>query len=210
MCESKVGNAGLAVVLDEDSNPLTNQPRGILRTAQANTKGLSTHLNACHPEESETYETCNLTVLSKREEHRRGKLKKKRPSQDSSQLKMFFGDDGNMKLDAPKIDPKLQSQWDKGLVDFCAKTHTSFSRVSGEPWSDLISILFSQRRRVQLKSRITISRHVKQRAEDLLVNITKVIRHEVPHLQSVAFTTDCWSSSHKDAYISLTVQYIDK
>ena len=209
VCEADL-KGSLNLKLDQEGNPAPHQLRGMLKITQSNTKGIATHLLSSHPEEYELFEVCRKETIRKREEKRAKDTGKKRcASLDSSQLKFAVGD-GTMKLDMPKVDPDLQEKWDKAVVDFCAKTHTSFTKVSSEPWNELISLLFTPKKRVELKSRITISRHVEKRATELLVKITKVIRLQVPHLKCVAFTTDIWTSRGNDSYISLTVHFIDK
>ena len=63
--------------------------------------------------------------------------------------------------------------------------------------------------RLTVKHPTTYSHLVEKRAEEVRVTVMKIIKNCAESLFSASFTTDMWTSRAMDAYISLTLHYID-
>ena len=65
-------------------------------------------------------------------------------------------------------------------------------------------------KRIKVKSRFALSKHVGARADRVLDEIVAVLGAVKETIPSCSFTTDLWTSRSQDAYISLTVHLIDR
>ena len=93
------------------------------------------------------------------------------------------------------------------MVEYAADSFSSYKQLSSESFKKLVAVA---NKMIKVKSRTTLSRHMKIRANKILNQIVTNIREEKTFLKSVAFTTDVWTSITGDSYISLTVHYIDR
>ena len=63
---------------------------------------------------------------------------------------------------------------------------------------------------MKVKHPTSLSRMVDKSAEEVMKEITDIIRTVKEDLVSLGFTTDLWTSRAMDSYLSLTVSFIDR
>ena len=63
---------------------------------------------------------------------------------------------------------------------------------------------------VKVKNPRTLSRMADKSYEELMANLTAIIKMVKADLVSLGFTTDLWTSRALDSYISLTLSFIDR
>ena len=107
---------------------------------------------------------------------------------------------------APQVDKDLDERFHRELIKHIASTCTSFNQY-GESFQRVISIL---NKRVKVKHPRTLSRMIDTSAEELMADLTAIIKTVKNDLVSLGFTTDLWTSRALDSYISLTVSFIDR
>ena len=104
------------------------------------------------------------------------------------------------------MDKELQEKFDEALIEHITETCTSFHQY-GESFQRLISVLT---KKVKVKHPTSLSRMVDKSAEEVMKEITDIIRTVKEDLVSLGFTTDLWTSRAMDSYLSLTVSFIDR
>ena len=63
---------------------------------------------------------------------------------------------------------------------------------------------------MEVLSRFALAKHVTKSADDLMKDVTSIIKTCRTEMEGVSFTTDIWTSATMDSFISLTVHFIDK
>ena len=110
---------------------------------------------------------------------------------------------------AQESDAALDKRITDSRITFLADSGVAFQVVGR---SSFINMIKTANRRIKLKSPKTYMRLTKVKAEEIdksIRDIIKTIREE-GDITSVAFTTDIWTSRSQDAYMSLTIHFIDK
>ena len=116
-----------------------------------------------------------------------------------------------------EITPRLgggsfQKKWDLALVQFAAKEKASFKMLGGPAFRELIGSLtnhpFTRFPKFKLKTGVTISRQVQREAKEVRDNIVRIIWSVKEELNSIAYTTDIWTSRNGDPFMSLTIHFL--
>ena len=162
-----------------------------------NISGVQRHLESKHPTIFKEFSTKKAEVLTKKKKKSKSKSGMA-PPRDKKQPPLSF---------TPVVDPELQKRWDDALVDYIGDSYVSFSQVSKPSFQKLIKVA---NKKIKVKTRKTLSNHVEKKSKQILSQIVKVLKESCPDLVSVSFTTDMWTSREGDAFISLTIHYIDK
>ena len=164
----------------------------------SNITGIQRHLEGQHKKEFAIFKE-EKDLLAKHESDNKKTQKKNEPDLGPKMKQAKFA----WKI----VDKELQRRWDNALVDYAADSFSSYKQLSSESFKKLVAVA---NKMIKVKSRTTLSRHMKIRANKILNQIVANIREEKTFLKSVAFTTDVWTSITGDSYISLTVHYIDR
>ena len=164
----------------------------------SNITGIQRHLEGQHKKEFAIFKE-EKDLLAKHESDNKKTQKKNEPDLGPKMMQAKFA----WKI----VDKELQRRWDNALVDYAADSFSSYKQLSSESFKKLVAVA---NKMIKVKSRTTLSRHMKIRANKILNQIVANIREEKTFLKSVAFTTDVWTSITGDSYISLTVHYIDR
>ena len=82
----------------------------------------------------------------------------------------------------------------------------AFSSVETEGFKKLFNVADSK---LTVKSRHTFSRKVEAKHQNIMKEVCEIVSSCKPEMQSLAITNDCWTSRSNDAYISLTLHFID-
>ena len=177
-----------------------------------NTSGLLCHLEACHSKLAQVriYLILDLLLHSLRSwtpgsgneffRDRRGNQESGEGSASKRPREDFFSPQVH------QVDKELQEKFDEALIEHITETCTSFHQY-GESFQRLISVLT---KKVKVKHPTSLSRMVDKSAEEVMKEITDIIRTVKEDLVSLGFTTDLWTSRAMDSYLSLTVSFIDR
>ena len=193
----------------------TSCPNTIIKTKESNTSGLDSHLSRKHPDIYKKFLAKRADVLKQRDERKALRESRKRRvgvlDLNSSKQTKLGSRTGVLSMTSPSPDPQVQKLWDDALVDYLAETHVSFRQVSGTPFRKLVNVSNkNSRSKIVVKSRRQLTKHVKKRTEELLSELSGIIRACKTDMKSCSFTTDLWTSRAGDAFLSLTVHFIDK
>lgn len=164
----------------------------------SNITGIQRHLEGQHKKEFAIFKE-EKDLLAKHESDNKKTQKKNEPDLGPKMMQAKFA----WKI----VDKEPQRRWDNALVEYAADSFSSYKQLSSESFKKLVAVA---NKMIKVKSRTTLSRHMKIRANKILNQIVTNIREEKTFLKSVAFTTDVWTSITGDSYISLTVHYIDR
>ena len=164
----------------------------------SNITGIQRHLEGQHKKEFAIFKE-EKDLLAKHESDNKKTQKKNEPDLGPKMMQAKFA----WKI----VDKEPQRRWDNALVEYAADSFSSYKQLSSESFKKLVAVA---NKMIKVKSRTTLSRHMKIRANKILNQIVANIREEKTFLKSVAFTTDVWTSITGDSYISLTVHYIDR
>ena len=106
-------------------------------------------------------------------------------------------------------DAALDKRVTEAIITFLADSGVAFMTVGR---SSFVNLIKTANKRIKLKSPKQYMRLTKVRAEEIDKAIRDIIRtiRNKGDIKSVAFTTDIWTSRSQDAYISLTIHFIDK
>ena len=107
---------------------------------------------------------------------------------------------------AQAFDKDLDERFHRALIAHIAETCTSFNQY-GASFQKVVTIL---NKRMKVKHPHTLSKMVDKEAEQLMADITAIIKTVKSDLVSLGFTTDLWTSRALDSYISLTLSFIDR
>lgn len=177
-----------------------------LKTLQGTTKPMFTHMEAHHQPEYEQFLRQHNEVENARAERR----KRKRSGDGTMQLKLFSNNNNQVGLDN-RLDPKLQARWDDAVVKFVSETGISFFNC--EKLGILLEAIWPNGKlRLKVKSRVTVSRHVKERSLSLKVEVFSIlisVAQEDGGLPGIAFTSDLWRSRALDSFMALTCHFIN-
>ena len=179
-----------------------------------NTTGLGRHLASQHSQLNKVWifieiylyvsQFCDFQELLEKKTERDGERVKRKASEDDNPALSKRPKEDFFK--APQVDTDLDARFHKELIKHIAHTCTSFNQY-GESFQKLISIL---NKRIKVKHPRTLSRMVDKEAEELMADITAIIKVVKADLVSLGFTTDLWTSRALDSYISLTLSFIDR
>ena len=198
------------------ANPMPKgqkQPKGIVRRTDSNSSGMKSHLESKHRDLVAEFQKKKDEVELMRDKFRSEKASRKRRvsgKQEEAKQSKLTTEGGNLIMRGRPVDPNLQKEWDDAMSDFIADTHVSFSQMSGEPFAKLINVINRRSMKVQVKSRKVLSKHIGVRADEVLEDVSKIIKATRQDMVSCSFTTDLWTSRAQDAFLCLTVHFIDR
>ena len=92
------------------------------------------------------------------------------------------------------------------VVDYIIKDLPTFNSINGEGFVDLLTFAAP---RYTVKDRKTYAREIENKYDNLLQQVNDIIEQCKPQMESVACTTDMWTSRVNDSYLSLTLHFID-
>ena len=172
----------------------------------SNPTGIERHLKNYHKKEYSAFIEEKKEEKAKAESNNNNTFKGKKRNQETKPK------EGEPKMKQTKfswtvVDKELQKRWDNSIVEYAADSFSSFSQLSSKSFKDLIRVA---NKLIKVKSRQTLSRHVRKKAINILNRIAKQLKKEKGSLRSLGFTTDMWTSRTGDSFISLTVSYIDQ
>ena len=178
-----------------------------MQTKSGNTTSLRKHLKSIHKEK--------FDMIVKMEEEAKKKIddeakNKKRnitdEDQSSSKLKQpKIGDFSERSVKYSTTSDK-QKLFDHAMVDFLADTFVPFNVTAQESFKKLFDIAD---KKLTVKHPTTYSRMITDTSNNILSQVCRIIAMEKDTIHSVGLTTDLWTSRSGDAYMSLTVSWID-
>jgi hypothetical protein len=149
------------------------------------------------------------------------KEEKEREMQDKDQKRRKLGIGTSKTLQVPKnqptikaavnkltkVDPQggIQKKYDDSLLDLLSCNLLSFNLVDSPEFKRFVELLNPS---INLKARKTYSRMTSKYSEEILSEVKKLIEEFTD--ASVSVTADIWTSRTLDAYISMTVHFVDK
>ena len=131
----------------------------------------------------------------------------KKKKENLGQPKLSFKD-GRLSVNFQK-DPEMQARWDLAVVLYLSETFSSFRAVA--KMGILLNAIWpSGKHKIQVRSPVTIAKHVEERAEKLLQEMYAIIGSLVGDGEGggVACTSDIWTSRLLASFMSLTVHII--
>ena len=163
------------------------------------TSALQNHLKKIHPEKFQEFLEVSSAAKAKK------KPAEKRPADEAGGSKL----QKQIRLEdcIPQNVDALSKQLDDAIVDFLAESGVAFRVVGLESFDRLLKVL---NKRANLKHRTTYSKMVKVKAAEIKKEILDIINTVKGDLTCAAFTTDMWTSSAGDPFMSLTIHFIDK
>ena len=172
----------------------------------SNSTGIERHLKNYHKKEYSVFDKEKKEEKAKAVNINNNIVKGKRRIQETKPK------EGQPKMKQSKfswsiVDKELQKRWDNSIVEYAADSFSSYAQLSSKAFKDLIRVA---NKLIKVKSRQTLSRHIKKKAINILNRIAKQLKKEKGSLRSLGFTTDMWTSRTGDSFISLTVSYIDQ
>ena len=184
-----------------------------IKVKDGNTSGLDSHLSRKHRKDYEKYLKKKDEVMEKRREIRDNSVKRKYVGQDLFKTKQskLSCINGILDMKPPPTDPKFQREFINSVVNFAVECGISFNALSGPAFCGMVGVLNKHSRfKVDVISRINLAKHVTKNAEELLKDITAIIKSCRGDMECVSFTSDIWTSGNSESFISLTVHWIDK
>ena len=166
----------------------------IIKTS--NISGVQRHLESKHPAIFKEFSGKKAEVLKKKKQKNKSKSPGTAPP--NKQPRFSF---------TPVVDPELQKRWDEALIEYIGDSYVSFNQVAKPSFQKLINVA---NKKIKVKTSRTLSNHVEKKSKQILAQIVKVLKESCPDLVSVSFTTDMWTNREGDAFISLSIHYIDK
>ena len=119
--------------------------------------------------------------------------------------------DGVLDMKRPPPDPKIQKEFTDAVVNMAVETGTSFNALSGPAFLNVVNVLNKQSRtNVKVLSGHALANHVTASADELVKEVTEIIRSCRAEMEGVSFTIDIWTSETMESFISLSVDWIDK
>ena len=182
-----------------------------MKIKDGSTGGMKSHLKSAHKKE---YEEFLVEEEKKREAviQESSKVKKRQlnnndvdPESEPSESKQPKLSDYIQKMTKYKADSAVQKKYDKLVLELLSMNFLPFNLVNSQEWRSLISFLD---KRLNLKDRTTYSRQMKDIAREVQDKVKKMIKEFCG--DSLAITSDMWSSRVLDSYISGTFHFIDK
>ena len=107
----------------------------------------------------------------------------------------------------PESAESLSKALDEAIVEFLADSGVAF-RVAG--LKSFEKVLKVANKRVKLKDPRTYSRMIKLKAKEIKDDIMAILSAVKGDLNCCGFTTDMWTSSAGNPFMSLTLHFIDK
>ena len=191
-----------------NSCPMTSKP---IKTKSGNTTGLDSHLSRKHRKVYEKFLVKKAEVEIKRKEIKEGS--KRRLGQDlfkSKQSKLSTSD-GVLNMKPPPPDPRTQKEFVDATVNFAVESGIAFNALSGPAFRNVVNVLNKHsRQKVKVLSGHALATHVTNSADELMKEVTAIIRTCRAEMEGVSFTTDIWTSATMESFISITVHWIDK
>ena len=192
-----------------NSCPISSKP---IKTKSGNTTGLDSHLSRKHRKVYEKFLEKKAEVEGKRKAIKEGS-KRKMIGQDlirSKQSKLSTTG-GVLNMKPPPPDPRIQKELIDATINLAVESGISFNALSGPAFRSVVDVLNRQsRQKVKVLSGHALATHVTTSAEELLQEVTAIIRNCRAEMEGVSFTTDIWTSATMESFISLTVHWIDK
>ena len=118
------------------------------------------------------------------------------PKQKQPKLDMFI----------PRNNENTQKLLDQAIVQFLAESGVAFRVTDLESFRQLFAIVNNK---VKIKSRVYYSKLVSEAATEVrkdILNIIQFVKNE--GVDTISFTTDCWTSSSGDPFMCLTMLFI--
>ena len=175
-----------------------------LATVGGNTSGLKKHLKSKHAAKFKELLEEEAERDKEIEESNTNKKKKKnvKDAEDSRQNKIdsFLGRE---KYDNDSV---TQVKFDEAMVDFFADSFVPFYVAGRDSFRNVINVA---NKRITVKHPTTYSRKSEEVAKNVFGKVCDIIATFKDDLESVAFTTDLWTSRAEDCCISLTASFID-
>ena len=111
----------------------------------------------------------------------------------------------------PPPDPRTQKEFVDATVNFAVESGIAFNALSGPAFRNVVNVLNKHsRQKVKVLSGHALATHVTNSADELMKEVTAIIRTCRAEMEGVSFTTDIWTSATMESFISLTVHWIDK
>ena len=184
-----------------------------MKVKDGSTGGMKSHLKAAHKKE---YQDFIIEEEKKREavvEESNKIEKRKRPLNNNdvdlelepTEPKQPKLTDFIQKMTKYKVDSAVQKKYDKLVLELLSMNFLPFNLVNSPEWRSLINFLD---KRLNLKDRTTYSRQMKFVAREVQDKVKEMILKFCG--DSVAITSDMWSSRVLESYISGTFHFIDK
>ena len=191
-----------------------NTCSSVIKTKLGNTTGLDSHLARKHTKVYESYKLKKAEVESKRTELK-GILdgRKRKLGQDvlkSKQTKLELVS-GVLSMKAPPPNPRVQKEFVEAVTLFAIESGISFKALSGEGFQNVVNVLNKHsREKVKVLDRRNLARYVTKAHEEIVKEVTGIIKSCKDKMEGVAFTSDIWSSPTMESFISLTVHWVDQ
>ena len=197
-----------------DESAKCNTCSAIIKTKQGNTSGLDSHLLRKHSKVYELYKLKRNEVEIKRAELKETLDSRKRKlSQDvmkSKQTKLEFKS-GILNMKPPPPNPQVQKEFVDAVTLFAINSGISFHALSGEGFQNIVNVLNKySREKVKVLHRTTLAKHVTKTAQEILKEVTGIIKSCKDKMEGVSFTSDIWTSPTMESFISLTVHWVDQ
>lgn len=180
-----------------------------VKVCQGSTGGLKSHLKT-HKKE---YQEFILAEEKKKADEDASKSRKRpnnnnlpaSPEMEPTASKQPKLTDIVQKMTKHKVDGAIQSKFDQLVLELLSMNFLPFNLVNSSEWKSLISFLD---KRMHLKDRTTYSRQMKNIANEVKEKVKEMIKNFSG--ESIAITSDMWSSRILESFISGTFHFIDK
>ena len=186
----------------------------IIKTKQGNTSGLDSHLARKHPKVYELFEVKKAEVDTMRAKIKENiNSRKRKVSYDISKLKQtkLEVQSGVLNMKPPPPNPEVQKDFVNALTNFAVESGISFRALSSPVFKNIVNVLNKHsREKVKVLDASNLARHVSKSAEEVLKEVTGIIKSCREMMEGVAFTTDIWTSLTMESFISLTVHWVDE
>ena len=106
----------------------------------------------------------------------------------------------------PRNNENTQKLLDQAIVQFLAESGVAFRVTDLDSFRQLFAIVNNK---VKIKSRVHYSKLVSEAATEVrkdILNIIQFVKDE--GVDTISFTTDCWTSSSGDPFMCLTMHFI--
>ena len=180
----------------KDAVALCNYCGTGIGTLGGNTSGLKKHLSARHP-------SMYAEFSKNQQESVKRKLNASATESCSKQPKV---DSYITAVQKYANDSNVQRDFDTAIVDFLCDSFTPFYATGRQSFRKLFDIANP---RITVKHPTTYSRLANDMSKQILSDIYSIVSTLKHDLESVAYTSDLWTSRIGDSYLSLTLQFID-
>ena len=133
--------------------------------------------------------------------------RRKRKREMTKQLMLVSNNNNQLTVD-DKLDAKLQARWDDAVVKFISETGASFQ--SCEKLDILLDAVWNGRKKLKVRSRRTVTKHVAERSLALMAEVYNILNTMAEECGGFGFTTDLWRSRSLDSFMAFTCHFINK